>query len=121
MEVSSTWILLGLLLDPDLSPVVDHKDSEGLHQMDYCEAVQYLIKESPNLDHYSRVLCWLQLELRKQLYLEELQRDQSSVMTIKHPPLSRASLGVFLTLLIDDFSLFSRFLGEDQWRSTQRL
>lgn len=68
--------------------------------MDYCEAVQYLIKETPDLDHYSRVLCWLQLELRKQLYLEDLQRDRSSIMTIKHPPLTRASLGVFLTLLM---------------------
>ena len=78
LEITSTWLLVEALFDTAFSPI-RRRDPTTSETSDPSSSSTPWLPPSPEAEHLTRAMSWLQLELRKDLYLEEERRSAPPV------------------------------------------
>lgn len=81
LETISTWLLVEILFDPMFSPfnetIAEEQNQPQLSAHIVCE----MLKNDDLCNHLARALCWMRLEHRKKLYLEQLTEKPPVFLT----------------------------------------
>ena len=78
LETTSTWLLVEALFDVTFSPF-GRRDATATETSGPSSSLTPWLPPSPEAEHLIRAMSWLQLELRKDLYIEEEGRPPRPV------------------------------------------
>ena len=84
LELTSTWLLVEVLYDREFVAVEGMCDCDDMPARSYVHMMCDLLSVNPDVNHTARALCWLQLELRKKLYLEEICGAPLAFLPVGH-------------------------------------